>query len=154
MPVWKAYCLCHMTLKKFVKFLPIVFGNSNDITQKMKIFRRILFECENFKMWCLFFMIINEARKTSGVPSWLSGLRIWHYHCCSSGYRCGVCLIPGPGTSACCRWGQEKKKKKGKTSTQGSQLDADRENMFNELKLLKSKKWLDGLPNWIMRIGP
>ena len=28
-----------------------------------------------------------------GVPWWLSGLRIWHCHCC------GAALIPGSGTS-------------------------------------------------------
>ena len=31
----------------------------------------------------------------SGVPRWLSGLRIWHCHCC------GLGVLPGLGTSAC-----------------------------------------------------
>ena len=35
---------------------------------------------------------------TLGVPSWLSGLRIWLCHCCGSSYSCGVCSVPGLGT--------------------------------------------------------
>ena len=46
-----------------------------------------------------------------GVPLWHSGLRIWHWHCCGSGCCCGTSLIPGPRTSMCHRYGQEKKKK-------------------------------------------
>ena len=30
-----------------------------------------------------------------------SGLRIWHCHCCGSGYCRSAGLIPGLGTSAC-----------------------------------------------------
>ena len=36
-----------------------------------------------------------------GVPWWLSRLRIWCCHCCASGYRCGMGLISGLGSSAC-----------------------------------------------------
>ena len=32
-----------------------------------------------------------------------TGLRIQHCHYCSSGYHSGAGLVPGPGTSACCR---------------------------------------------------
>lgn len=37
-----------------------------------------------------------DAFKNSllGVQSWLSGLRIQHFHRCGSGYRCGLGLIP------------------------------------------------------------
>ena len=40
---------------------------------------------------------------------WLNGLRTWRYHYSGLGCCCGVGLIPGPGTSACCRHGQKKK---------------------------------------------
>ena len=33
---------------------------------------------------------------------WLSGLRIWHCHCCGCGYSCGAGSTPGLGTSTCC----------------------------------------------------
>ena len=36
-----------------------------------------------------------------------SGLRTWH-HCYGSGCYCGVGLIPGPGPSTCCGYGQNK----------------------------------------------
>ena len=42
-------------------------------------------------------------KKASRVPMLLSRLRIWHCHCSSSGCCCVLGLIPGPGTSACCR---------------------------------------------------
>ena len=35
-------------------------------------------------------------RKHRGVLWWLSGLRIWHCHCCGWG------SVLGPGTSVCC----------------------------------------------------
>ena len=41
-----------------------------------------------------------------------SRLRIWHCHCYGSGYCCGIGSVPGLGTSACCRYGQKRKKKK------------------------------------------
>ena len=40
----------------------------------------------------------------SGVPLWLSGLRIQHCHCCGSGHCCGTGSIPGPGTSFHMPW--------------------------------------------------
>ena len=33
----------------------------------------------------------------SGVPWWLSGLRIWHCPCCGSGYSCDIGSIPSLG---------------------------------------------------------
>ena len=42
-----------------------------------------------------------------GVPWWLSGLRTWHCHCCSSGYCCDMGSVPGLGTSTCCRCNQK-----------------------------------------------
>ena len=35
----------------------------------------------------------------------------WCSHCCGSGFSCDVGLISGPGTSACCRYVQKKRKK-------------------------------------------
>ena len=45
---------------------------------------------------------------SSRVFLWHTGLRIWHCHCSSSGYCCGVGLIPSLGTSICCKCGQKK----------------------------------------------
>lgn len=41
------------------------------------------------------------------VLLWLSILRIWQDHYCDSGYSCGVGLILGPETSACCGHSQD-----------------------------------------------
>ena len=46
--------------------------------------------------------------KCIGVPWWLSALRIWHCHCCGSGYSCGAGSIPGPGTFTCCGNGKKR----------------------------------------------
>ena len=46
---------------------------------------------------------INLKIEFGSVLLWLSGLRIWHCHCCGSDYSCGMGLIPGPGTSPCHR---------------------------------------------------
>jgi len=45
-------------------------------------------------------MGFSFKKDIGGVPWWPSRLKIWCYHCC------GVGLIPGPGTSACCRYGK------------------------------------------------
>ena len=50
----------------------------------------------------------HVLKQSQGVPWWLSGLRLWCCHCCSSGYYCGVGLSPCPGTSACHGHGQKK----------------------------------------------
>ena len=44
------------------------------------------------------------------VSLWLSRLRIWHCHCYGSGYSCGMCSIPGPGTFGFHGCSQKKKK--------------------------------------------
>ena len=50
--------------------------------------------------------VISVSTKYSlGLPWWLSGLRTWHCHGCSSGHCYGVALISGPGT-ACFRLGK------------------------------------------------
>ena len=49
-----------------------------------------------------------------GIPWWLSRLRTQCCYCCGSGCCCGVGLIPGPGTSLCCRCIQKKTKQKDK----------------------------------------
>ena len=41
-----------------------------------------------------------------GVPWWLSGLRIWHYHCYGMG------SVPGPRELLHAKHGQKKKEKK------------------------------------------
>uniref|UniRef100_A0A8D1LHV1 Adenylate kinase 9 n=1 Tax=Sus scrofa TaxID=9823 RepID=A0A8D1LHV1_PIG len=43
----------------------------------------------------------------TGVLLWLSGLRIWCFHCSDLDYCCGVGSAPGPGLSACPRYGQK-----------------------------------------------
>ena len=40
-------------------------------------------------------------KQVLGVPWWLSGLRIWHCHCCGLGCCCGTDSVPGPRT---CAW--------------------------------------------------
>ena len=49
-------------------------------------------------------------KNLQGFPCWPNRLRIQHCHCSSSGHCCGTGLIPGQGTSACCRRGQKKPK--------------------------------------------
>ena len=41
-------------------------------------------------------------------------LRIWYYHCCSSGHCCGLGSIPDPGTSSAMGVAKKTKKKKKK----------------------------------------
>ena len=55
-----------------------------------------LFASLNVLWWSI------SSKFVLGIPWWLSGFRIWLCHCCGSDHCCGVCLIPGPGTSACC----------------------------------------------------
>ena len=43
-----------------------------------------------------------------GTLLWFSGLRIWHCHCNSLGFCCGLSTVPGPGTSTC--WGHSQNK--------------------------------------------
>ena len=66
------------------------------------------------------YCIPDHSRKASsfsplsmmlGVPWRLFGLRIWHCHCCGSGYCRGAGWICGPGTSTCHSHSQKKKKK-------------------------------------------
>ena len=57
---------------------------------------------------------ISQKKSIYGVPWWLSGLKIQCCPCSGLGHCCGVGLIPGPGTSICCRRGQKIKKKKKK----------------------------------------
>ena len=48
----------------------------------------------------LIYKIFKDLRR---APWWLTGLKIWHCHCCSSGHCCGAGSTPGPGNSACCK---------------------------------------------------
>ena len=54
-------------------------------------------------VWQMFYLSLIKNIRT-GVLWWLSGLRIWHCHCCGSG------LIPDPGSCSCTA--KRKKKKK------------------------------------------
>ena len=56
----------------------------------------------------------NHKKSGSGVPLWLSRLRIWHCYCHASGCSCGTGVIPGPGTSACRRYRLPPPKKRRK----------------------------------------
>ena len=42
------------------------------------------------------------------VLSWLSGLRIWYYHCYGSGYSYSMSSVTGPRTCVCHGHGQKK----------------------------------------------
>ena len=57
----------------------------------------------------------NCTGKTeTGIPCWLSRLRVRCCHGCGLDGSCGTGLIPGLGTSACCGGSQKKKKEKQK----------------------------------------
>ena len=65
-------------------------------------------------------VVFKTIKKRTGVFWWLSGIRIWHYHCCGWGRWCGTSLIPGPRTSICCRNGKkERNKEKRKKERKG-----------------------------------
>lgn len=49
-----------------------------------------------------------------GVFLWHSGLGIQHGHCRGLGGRCGISSIPGPGSSICCRQGQNQRNKQNR----------------------------------------
>ena len=55
-------------------------------------------------------LVQPREEEHQGVPWWLRGLRTWYCHCYGLDGYCGVDLIPGPGTSACCKCSQKKKK--------------------------------------------
>ena len=68
-------------------------------------------EEQKFPLW--------HSRLRSGIvsvvahvpsPAQGSGLRIQHCHSSGTGHRCDSDSIPSPGTSTCCRCGQEKKR--------------------------------------------
>ena len=48
--------------------------------------------------------LFNSSQE--GVPWWLSGLRNWNCHCFGLGCCCSNVSVPGLGTSACHRCGQ------------------------------------------------
>ena len=73
----------------------------------------------------------------SGVPSWLSGLRIQHCHCCVSGHCCGSGSTTGQGTST---WGGCVKKNKTKTKTK-----KNKGKMSSPSPLPESEYWYLGL---------
>ena len=66
---------------------------------------------------------------------WLSELRTPCCHCCGSGYCYDMDLIPGPGTSTCCRCGQKKKKKCIQSTSPLSMMSPTRSSFYNNLCL-------------------
>ena len=71
--------------------------------------------CSSNVILCLELHIPQGSQKREDqfwVPWWLIRLRTWCCHSCGLGHCCGTSLIPGPGTSTCCRLGQVKKKRK------------------------------------------
>ena len=60
---------------------------------------------------------ISTTFETPGVPSWHSGLRIWHFHCCGSGCCCGMGWVPGSGASAHYGHGQKLKPEQNKNTS-------------------------------------
>ena len=84
-PWWE---LLYFLNKQKAILLTAHFGNDISVTSNLK---------KNFK---------NREKKPNrklienpvGVPWWLSGLRIWHCHCYSSGGYCGTGSIFGLGT--------------------------------------------------------
>ena len=66
-----------------------------------------------FYVMCIIYNFF-KYQNVKGVPRWLSGLRIWHYHCSNSSRCCGIASIPGSGTFARCGHSQTKEKKKRK----------------------------------------
>jgi len=58
----------------------------------------------------------------SGVPWWLSRLRIWHCQCCGLGWSYGTGSTPCPGTSTCCRHSPLLPTKERKKESLSSQL--------------------------------
>ena len=72
--------------------MAVYYGEYNSISSVLKTLKNI----SNFTVS----IILQSAycfKKHQGVPLWLRGLRIWCCHCCGPG------LVPGPGTSTCCR---------------------------------------------------
>ena len=55
---------------------------------------------------------------TEGIPSWHSGIRIWHCHGRIPGHCCGTGSMPGPGISTCVA----KKLKNKKQKTRNNKL--------------------------------
>lgn len=60
-----------------------------------------------------------RIKNWSGVPRWLSTLKIWCCHCDSSHYCCDVGSIPGQGTSVCCECCKREKKDQSETNWRG-----------------------------------
>ena len=71
----------------------------------------ILQVCDTLVCMC----ILKKLR----VPLWLSRLRIWHCHCCGSGYSYGASLIPRLGNCHMPWTWQEKKERNRNSSPNG-----------------------------------
>ena len=74
------------------------------------ILQDLLSENTGRKMGAVAGRELRLEKESTGLLLWRSGLRIYCGHCC------GVHLIPGPGTSICCRC-TPLSHKKGKEST-------------------------------------
>ena len=73
--------------------------------------------------------------KISGLPWWLSRLRIQHCYCCGSGYSCGLGMIPGWQNST---WGRWDKKKQTKKPKKKNQKKKERERHFKPTEKSKT----------------
>ena len=65
-----------------------------------------------------------------GVPLWCRGLSSWRCHCRGSGHWYSLDLIPGPGTSACFRCGNKRKRKERIENTQAHKSRPHAQNFY------------------------
>ena len=73
--------------------------------------------------------VLIIKKHNTEVLLWLSGLRIQLCRCSSLNQCCGMGLIPGLGTSTCCRCGKKKKKLMGKNITKPYQGNKRKKKM-------------------------
>ena len=81
---------------------------------------------------------LQEVKKTSGVPLWCTGLRIWHCHYSSLGHCYGTGFISGPVTSTCYGHGQKTKQNKKTKQTNQNTHTKKTSNYSNYWGFLKN----------------
>ena len=79
-------------------------------------------------------VLVKEANKR--FRWWLSGLRIWSGTVTAVAHVTAVSLIPGPGTSACFRYSQKKKKKQTNKKSMTKGLHMEKEQWSKECMLI------------------
>ena len=97
-------CICDLHCSSGQCWILNALSEARDQTCILMVTSRVLTPLSHNRNSWLFVFLLLSCKNALGVPWWLSGLRIWHGHCC------GVCLIPGPGTSACRGSGQKNKR--------------------------------------------